>query len=305
MPIGGGKFVRHTLWILKKKLQVIIRERLSHWLALALAVSVMIREREELKQLGKFAKIPSGFQWFILGLTVVTVLAAVWELYGNKLTTSPQEVRFLTAVRSLLLELERLAYGKDIEVPPSSELQRFMEGFLRITSETLSGPGKVDAGIMFKVPSEEMLTLTKASESANYPPDLQIPVPKENTEEDSGPAGVSFHRLRLVYVPKKKRKESWPFRLVHNEKGETYEPSEPVVCWVPAPQPDQEDFKTVLCVPVAVYSEKYKKSRYGVLNFSTKKNDPFVDRDFMMAECFASILGHAVASTKSKLGTAK
>lgn len=54
-----------------------------------------------------FAKI----EFLIVTITVITILAAGWELVGNKLTTSPQEIRFVTAMRSLLPSLQKLTYG--------------------------------------------------------------------------------------------------------------------------------------------------------------------------------------------------
>jgi hypothetical protein len=312
MPFGGKKFKRYWVWVRKKRIQVKIRTELSHWLAIGLAILIVIREWKELVAFLQWiyfllvchglvivGEPPTLFGIFVLLLTTGTVWAAFWELYGNKLTTSPQEIRFVTGIRTLLLELERLVHGSDVQ-SPTDELSRFAKGFLTITTETLCGPHKVDAGIMYKMPSNEALQLTEVSELAHYTKGLEIPLPTEASPK-TGPAGVSFQQVSLVYVPHKHLKEAWPFRLIVDDGKESYEPSEPVIGWIPSSSAEEEDFESGLCVPIAVYSQKGQKTRYGVLNFSTKANDPFMDRDFMMAECFASVLSHAVAVTRRKL----
>jgi hypothetical protein len=302
MGFGGDKFKRYARWIRKKQVQVFVRKRLSHILAISLAMLVVVRESEIFKDLYRAPRLPSLFEVLVLVLTASTIAAAIWELFGNKLTTSPQEIRFLHGTRLLLSELEKLAYDKSASASASDRLDNFLTGFLEITSKTLCGRKQVDAGFMVKLPGGDALKLVKASRRAKYPLGLEIPLP--NGAAPTGPAGVCFDRTQLVYVPKKNRKEAWPFRLVAGDSGEKYEPSEPIECWVPAPDPRLEDFRSVLCVPVAVYAEKDKKNRFGVLNFSTKARDPFLDRDFMMAECFASILSHAVALAPRQTQTA-
>jgi len=293
MAIGGDKFKSYARWIRKKQFQVFVRKRLSHILAIALAFLVVIREFDTFASFFTAPRRPTLFELLVLVLTIGTIVAAVWELVGNKLTTSPQEIRFLQGIRRLLSELERLAYDRSISATAADRLDNFLTGFLEITSKTLCAHKHVDAGFMVKVRNASVLKLVKASKRAMYPLGLEIPLPGGDAE--TGPAGICFDRTQLVYMPKKKRREAWPFALVEGAAGEKYEPSEPIQCWVKAPTPKLEDFRSVLCVPVAVYTQRDTKNRFGVLNFSTSARDPFLDRDFMMAECFASILSHAVA----------
>lgn len=244
-------------------------------------------------------------EFLIITITIITILAAAWELLGNKLTTSPQEIRFVTAMRSLLPSLQKLTYGEDNEQDLEKRLDNFLEGFLEVTSKTLCGKTQVDAGFMREVPKQKMLQLHKSSKVANYPPELFIPVPDlavtpaeevDSTEERKGPgpAGVAYARLRTVYMPFKRLKRAWPFQLV----GRRYEPSEPSEGWIPAELPRYERFCSVLCSPVAVYRKANMKRPFGVLNYSTKARDPFVDRDFAMSECFSSILAQAMEAIR-------
>lgn len=249
-----------------------------------------------------FAKI----EFLIVTITVITILAAGWELVGNKLTTSPQEIRFVTTMRSLLQSLQKLTYGEDREPDLEKRLDQFLVGFLELTSNALCGTTQVDGGFMREVPNQKTLKLHKYSKRAHYPPTLFIPVPDlaspphdteivgEDKEEGPGPAGVAYARLQTVYMPFKRLKRAWPFQLV----GRRYEPSEPTEGWIPAELPSYERFCSVLCSPVAVYRKKNSKRPFGVLNYSTKARDPFVDRDFAMSECFSSILAQAMEAIR-------
>lgn len=69
----------------------------------------------------------------------------------------------------------------------------------------------------------------------------------------------------------------------------------PIQAWIDDPEPERQDFSSMLCAPVG--KDRDGKTRYGVLEYTTTAKDPFADRDFMMAECFASILSQAAAIT--------
>jgi hypothetical protein len=234
-------------------------------------------------------------EFLIFTITVITVLAAGWELVGNKLTTSPQEIRFLTAMQLLLSALQKLTYGEDRDL--EKRLDEFLKDFLEVTSKTLCGKTPVDAGFMGKVPRQDRLELLKSSSGAKYPPALMIPLVDTKERDNAGktgPAGVAYDRSETVYMPFKHLKRAWPIQLL----GESYEPSDPAEGWVSASSPEFERFCSVLCSPVAVYSQANKKFRFGVLNYSTKVRDPFVDRDFAMSECFSNILAQAMEAIR-------
>jgi hypothetical protein len=138
------------------------------------------------------------------------------------------------------------------------------------------------------------LVLFKKSKNAAYYDELRIELPT-GQKIDTGPAAVAFLRQLVVYMPHKKRKLGWPFKYL-NQGG--YEPTLPQKGWTVGTE-QLERFRSVLCVPVGIYEsksaeKKIKKTSLGVLNFSTRRRDPFVDRDFLMGQCFASILALAM-----------
>jgi hypothetical protein len=235
------------------------------------------------------------WQALILATVIGTIVAALWELevFGSKLSTSPQEVRFVAAMRSLLQGLERFTYGKDRDVDLDKRLKEFIKGFLEVTSFTLCGKREIAAGLMLPTEGGKKIELRSKTDGALYPEKLLIPLPDSSSEEATGPAGFAYQMTKIVYMPFKKWKLGWPFRY---EKR--YEPSEPAEGWVSAEDPMNEEFCSVLCLPVAVYQERNRKQRFGVLNYSTKHYDPFVHRDFMMGECFSSILAMAFAASQ-------
>ncbi len=299
--IGGNKFFKVAGWLAWKKSQVFVRSHLSHFLAVLLGILVLIREVPELMKM--LEEGHTGW-WEILIIIIVicTVLAALWELelFGSKLSTSPQEVRFVAAMRSLLQGLERFMYGKDREPDIDKRLKEFIKGFLEVTSYTLCGRREIAAGLMLPTEGGKEIELRGKTDGALYPEKLIIPLTDSSTEETTGPAGHSYQMSKIVYMPFKRWKLGWPFRY-----KERYEPSEPAEGWVPADDPLNEQFCSVLCIPVAVYQEQHRRQRFGVLNYSTKSYDPFVHRDFMMGECFSSILAVAFAAVQREASEQK
>lgn len=284
--------LRHAGWFCRKFFQVFSRTDMSHILAVILALLVLLREAPEFAaKLGW--DLPRVSIWLILVVTLVTVGTAVWELVSNRMKISRQEVLFLYGARALSNQLQQLLYAEDDQRRPSDRLSEFLDGALNIISATFSVHAKSDAGLMVRVGNKRSLKLVKSSKDAEYPSDLTIPIPPKPTETGpgTGPAGVAYAELKTVYVPRKRR-EVWPFDRQYEDEREWYRPIGPVVCWVPA---EKENFWSVLCVPIATYRNQKQAQRFGVLNLSTGAHDPYVDRDFMMAECFAQILAIAFA----------
>jgi hypothetical protein len=288
--IGGNNFLRLTLWIIRKRIQTMIRMHLSHILALFLGVLVVYRERRELGGMLSAEHKLGAEDWLILGVTGATLLATLWELWGNKMPTSPQEKRFPSGMKMLLFQLEKFAHGIDREPDVSKRLEKFIDQFLTITSETLCGNKKVSAGLMVPLADGKMLTLIKATERSNYPLKLEIPVPDVDGNPETGPAGIAYGQTTIVYVPYKRWKLGLPFRV----RGDRYEPAGVTEGWITA-DPKLEQFRSVLCLPVAIYKRQGKKYPFAVLNYSTSALDPFMHRDFIMGECFSSILAQAFA----------
>lgn len=288
-------------WFLKKFIQVNIRKHTSVVLALILAVGVCVEKNRELLEMGRFQHWPTRLEWFVLSLIVLTVLAAVWEFKGNKLTTSPQEERFLDGMRYLLFELEKFSHGQDLTADEVDvRLARFIQGFLEITTRALCGKKRIDAGLMVRMSDKKTLVLQFISKSANYQKGLVIKIPSNVDRGDVSPAGetLAHDEPHLTYMPKKKKERTWVFQS--DDLEGRYKALRSIVGWVNTIKPEFQDFRSVLCVPVAVYQKEDEKLSFGVLNYSTKVRDPFVDRDFMMAECFASILAQAFAVAQQK-----
>jgi hypothetical protein len=222
--------------------------------------------------------------WLIIVVIIGTVGAAVWEFFGNKLTSSPQEIRFAAGIRGLLDRTERYKLDVRAEADKTKRntlLENLLPEFLELSGTTLCGNKKVTARLMLLV--QDNLEWTSNSKTN------KIPLPTEDT--DSGPAGWSMKTMKLAYVPDKDWKESWLFKAVQNE----YEVSpSPQSGWIDVDS--TEPLHSVLCVPISVYSGSNQRTKIGVLNFSTESRDPFVPRDFLMAECFASILSQALGT---------
>jgi hypothetical protein len=258
---------------------------------MAAGIMALLLGRHEIKEMLQEAHV-HPLRGLILVVTLLTLASAAWDFWGDKLTTSMQEVRFLGAMRLLLNQLEKFTFGEDREKDVGKRLDAFMADFLEVTCTTLCGKRRVDGGFMqLKSENDRELTLVASSRSAFYDKGLRVPLPQAG--KDTGPAGVAYANLNIVYMPFKLWKLGWPFRLFRNGK-ERYEPSNPTFGWIASP-PENEQFRSVLCMPVAIYADKDKKEPWGVLNYSTLALDPFVDRDFMMGECFASILAQAFA----------
>jgi hypothetical protein len=323
--------VFYGCWFAKKYLQSRKRTHLSHVLAASLAgllilqewhrllsalfyvvaisVAVMSRNYSELFTLSLGINWPTVGETLFVAVTVATFWEALWELFGNKLTTSPQETSFQYGMKQMLEGLQRLAFSRDDGIDMQTKLENFIESFLQVTANTFSVKSKAEAGLMMKHPDTETLELRKASKGANYPDELTIPLPDGADVSKSGPAGVAFANRHVAYVPKKERKIVWRFHRSETESADTLLPASwvPEKCWVPAEspvgcfRPDLEDFHSILCVPIGIYLNDSEKEPFGVLNVSTKARDPFVRRDFFMAECYAEILSHALALARREI----
>ena len=293
MLLGSNRFFSYVAWVVWKKLQVFVRAHLLHVLAISLGIWVIIRAFPELKLIDQFQHI----RWpGVLGLVLIlgTICAVLWELFGNKRPVSKQEVRFVVAMLSLLRELGKFTNGRDREPDINERLDKFVGGFLEITQNALCGTKRVYGGLMIEVPGTRTMRLVKSSKSAYFPKDYVIPLPDSSNTTATDPIGVAYTRLQVVYMPQKSSKLSFPFRLINGH----YEAVEPIIGWVPSPSPEMERFKSVLCIPITIYEKKNTKEIFGVLIYGTISLDPFDARDFMMGECFSSVLALAFAAVR-------
>jgi hypothetical protein len=224
-------------WILKKKLQSVRHTHLSHILAIILLILVMVREWPELTGMLFGYSLPTFFGFLILVIVTLTYLTARWELFGDKLTTSPQELRFHWGSKRALRRLEALKFELRSTIDFQPVFDSFVTELVEITAGTFSTKYFVDAGIMIKDPNEESLVLTYWSSGAEYPVGLRIPIPVARDHSNTGPAGVAFADQVLVYVPNKKSKRGWPFVSLDELElsgipEPRYELGYPVVCWI-------------------------------------------------------------------------
>jgi energy-coupling factor transporter ATP-binding protein EcfA2 len=287
MALGGGKFLRLSLWLMRERARAFIRESLLKVLILVLAGLAFIREWPELRLMVQTGHL-GWFEGFVLFIIVCTVGAALWELFGNKRKSSPQEIRFVMAMRSLLSELEKFSYGKDREFDLTRRLEDFVAGFLEVTSLVLGGGDRIDAGLM--VPDGDVLMLIKSSKGAMYPDQVQIPV----SEEPTGFADGAFLLQKIVYMPSKRLDFSLPFEFV----GQHYVPSDPIP--INPSLLEIETYRSTLCFPVSSYENRSEKRSFGVLCFSSNRADAFVERDFVMGECFSSILAQVFRVSRAE-----
>jgi hypothetical protein len=261
-------------------------------LIIGTSLIAMVHERSEIHGLLKELKI-TFWKAGILSLTVGTILAAAWEIFGNKLATSPQEVNFLAAIRLLREQLEALRSAKSAGTLNKEHVDRFAGDFLKLTSETLCGNKKVHACLMQEDTKTQTLKMTAWTEKSDYFAGLEIPIPAEDSDV-TGPAGISFVTGKVVYMPLKRWEMRWPMILIRSKNSEWYDPGEVTYGWIRSPDLKMEYFRSVVSVPVTSYDNPESRRVLGVLSYSTRSLDPFADRDFMMAECLSDILAQAL-----------
>jgi hypothetical protein len=291
--------VRSLIWAFWKNTQILVRSYLSHIFALGLGILVLIREWDVLVPIVTFRHPPNRLEVLILVLIVGTIGGALWEFFGNKLSMAPQETRFVNAMRMLLIELEKFTYGSvDENKTPQERLIEFTDGFIAATCKAMCGKKTVHAGLMYK-PAEDstFLKLSNWSKKSGYSENLEVPIPASD-DDWTGPAGRAYQKRKVVYMPLKRWKLYWPLELAQKGK-ERYRSENMFEGWKDAPGEPQK-LRSVLSLPVAVHVETQKRKPFGVLNYSTRSFDPFVNRDFMMGECFSSILAQATAAAQKQ-----
>jgi len=332
MPLSfKTESIRRTLfsftWWCKKSIITFTRRHLSTFLALLLVVLSIGREiAEHYGWPAEFDSwvhvvaggyglqfLPSFIAWiwrpFIFLLALLTVAAAIWEVKGNRLATTPQEVRFIAGTHKLLQEinlfganLARANNKKEAELA----LQKFLSQLLIISSGVLCGKHSVDVSLMLYDQDQNALILDKnnlyqsdSSRKYRYPDYLLIPLgPKD--EGQIGPAEAAFTRKEFIaHMPKKKNRIGLLYLRKEEEK---YIFEDFFSGWYPSPDGSStENFRSVLSVPVRTFLDNSQYEMLGVLNFTTRTRDLFVDRDYIMASCFASFAFETMAAYRQKL----
>jgi hypothetical protein len=286
-------------WVKKKRLQIFLRSHLSHVLALFLALLVMFRERHDLYEVWLHPSSTTFWHVFVIFITICTLLAAIWEFSGNKLATTPQDIRFVLAIRSLLTQLEKFKREMEKKAFPErvNRFTDFSDLFLKLTSNTLCGKKEVAGGLMIYQMEKENLSLLTYTPGSMYQHGLEIPLTGTLKKDQKGPATKAFESGAIAYMPKKDKRIGV---LLEAAQGESYSLVDMFKGWYPSQSATEEKFGAVLSVPVSIYNAEGEKVNYGILNYTTVKRDFFVPRDYIMAECFASIMAQAIHVLLSK-----
>lgn len=310
-------------FFLKKNFTKFYRSHLSHGLAVLLAVLTVGRELyEHFGAKGPVrveATVPATkWSWwliFVVGLAIATVAAAVWELFGNRMATTQQEVRFIIGMNTLLKKYN--IYERQLESAQTMEssvalLENFLSELLAASSGIICGKNRVDVSIMLENREENALVLEKdkfyrsdRAKAEFVPPErFVIPLGK-NTGEDVGPAETAFKEQKYIaHMPNKRTKRGM---LILQDSEEDYEPKGQFKGWFPSRHQAYEEFRSILSVPITSYRDNERNDIFGVLNFTIRnsdqwiKRDLFIDRDYIMASCFSLLAAMAVVENKNRL----
>jgi hypothetical protein len=287
----------HFVWSVWKNIQINIRSHLSHLLAFFLAILVLFRETPEFIKLIENSE--EKFNWYghplILVITFGTIGAALWELRGNKLATTPQERGFVLGVRNLLIELEK--FKDAVKNLPDSErqekLRTFTENFVDIASGVICGKKKVDVAVLIYNESEEegFLNLYASSKDSIFPINFNLHLPLHNIKDgERGPAYMAFTSGLIAHMPNKMNKFGFLFKEI---SGEDYKFEHYIDGWYSIDE-QYETYRSILSVPISSYINPNERDAYGVLSFTTSCNDPFIQRDYIMALCLSNLLSQAI-----------
>jgi hypothetical protein len=265
---------RLALWLTREKFRLFFRRHLSGLLALVLAGLTMRQEGP------KFAHWPPTIELSVALLALGTLIAAAWELWGDKLELSREQQRFLAAMRMLLAGIEGISYEGNKEADLDKRLQIFVDAFLTVSSNTLSERKQVEAVMMLNNPSVDELVVSWVSEGAKGLQHLRIP------RRDLGTESVG-----ILYIPNTR----WKTGFLFNAGPSIFEIERTIrVPWASAG--GLKGFRSVLCLPVAVHNKENEARLYGVVGYFSDRTASFLSEEIFIAVCFANILSEAFAT---------
>jgi hypothetical protein len=227
-------------------------------------------------------------------------------------------------MKTLLADIQQLCfYDRDDGETFESAFDRFarktVETTLEKASTAVCGKLEVRAGFWVKearqdrfqlfqkakqLPNNELALYNKQAEALLA---LHLPLDsgyraryRELTEEEDPPSWWRVHH-QLAYWPDKERKEVW---LLEEKQGDYDHGGKPIEEW-PAIGLEattitkkrlwsSTPFHSLLSVPVLLPSGHATRQLYGGIVFFTKVRDPFIARDFLMADCFVRMLSTAM-----------
>jgi hypothetical protein len=283
-------------WTRWKNLRVHFRQKLSLDLAVLLSLGIIVRESD----LIGLKLIPQqAMPIVIIPLAILTFIAALWELKGNKLSDSPQDINFMRNMEHLLMRLETFVLGED-ELGNTDEIvTKFTDEVIALTCNTICGGKEINGALLLVNEPKTELTLVCPQPAGSFQLGLKLQVPNGDPDIPVSPGGVAFREGRITYMPKKKGGGKEECSLLFDWHG--YNWTSHVHGWVRAMLESQESFRSLLCIPVTTYRKVNESWSSGVLTFTTTRRDPFVTYDFQMARCFSKILGQMFAYSRLKL----
>lgn len=305
IKLGAKEASYHFAWTIWKHLQMLVRAKLSPFLAILLVILVLIREVLEYAGLIPHSETFTLWDLFVVVITLGTIGAAVWEVKGNKLSASPQERGFVIGMRNLMIALEKFKVAiKQLDRDARQDhLAAFTDKFIDVAGRTICGKKAIDVGVLIyqepKAETEEeakakaTLTLYKSNAEAHFPPDFDMPL-KGLREEEQGPAFRVFESGFIAHMPNKNTSFGFLFKELD---GEDYKFRGYIEGWYPV-EAQYEEYTSVLTVPVSEYVDEDHRHYFGVLSFTTSSRDPFVHRDYIMALCLSDLLSQAIAAVK-------
>ncbi|MDQ1636765.1 MAG: hypothetical protein QOF62_104 [Pyrinomonadaceae bacterium] len=287
--------LRVRVWQRSKNLRIHLRQKLSLDLALILSVGIIIRE-SEMFGLELIPKRATPF--LILPLAVLTFIAALWELRGNKLSDSPQDINFMKGMEHLLTRLETFVFGDDQPGSTAERAEQFTKEVIAHTCNTLCGGKKISGAMLLVNEPHTELTLVCPQPEGSFQEGLKLQVPNGDPNIPVSPGGVAFREAKITYMPRKKGGEKRECSLLFDWHG--YQWTSHVHGWVRTMLESQESFRSLLCIPVTTYRNLNESWSSGVLTFTTTRRDPFVPYDFQMGRCFSKVLGQMFVYARLK-----
>ncbi len=287
----GSLFSARYLWLLYVPVKLRVRIHVLYSVVIAATVLTAFVFGPTLYALYK----ASPFRLLVLTLAVATVAEALWEVFGDKLSSSHRDIWFSVAMREAIRQFDEVLTRE--QVMSETELAKwygdFLDWLLKYSSTALCGRTEVQAAFLMRPPDREgVLRLFKTSPDCDYPSGLEVCLPGRG--RTPGAAGLAFtmERPGVVYVPYRKKKQAWTFVWQPHLSYDMSDHS--IEAWTEVK--GQPWFESSLSVPVYFYDRENRATGRvaGILAFSSRSPDPFEPPDYLMAECFAHLLSQAL-----------
>lgn len=284
--------IKLVLWITLKNFEIIIRHSLSAIFAVGLAIWTLIIE------VPKFVESPEHIRLTIILLIIATILAAVWEIRGDKLEFSKESVRLIVTTDILLSELTifinkiKLVIGSNVEI--TKEFDIFLDNFLNATCSALkSEKSKEVTGVLLLL-DNDVFKFHKASKDTKDFEQLTIPLDYFNKNS------LNYEKFNIwetanIYLPNNSLRFGHYQRL--NSEYETFSTyfSELIIKNLPS----LKSYRSILFIPITTHLQK-EIQLHGLLIYITKEIDGFIKIQNVMATCYSKLIGQAYINFKDR-----